>query len=639
MAVRTIIDLSLPPPGKKGHKLGDQIPSAEFVLEAFGNARTLHNINASRFGKYTELQFSDRGRLCGAKTLDYYFERSRVVSPPPGERNFHIFYYLTAGASEEERQYLKLNDVSGYKYTSGAMRRYSGPIFGANSGEDAARFNQLKQAFKAAGFSKRHVAQICQLVTAILHLGNLEFTIDHSRNADAAVVRNTDDLDIVSEFLGVHPDTLENVLSYRTKLVKKDVCTVFLDVDGAASNRDDLARSLYSLLFSWIIEHINQHLCKDDFTTYIAILDLPGFQNLPSTGHRGNSVEQFCVNYLNERLQNWIFNKVFTTPYEEHKHEGLGKISPPVSFSDFDNSDVLRLLSAKQGGLIHIMDDQARRAPKKNDNTMVEAFNKRWGNNSKFKTSPPDRSGFPTFSINHYAGTVTYSAENWIEKNTDTINPDFVSLFKGGIANEGTTNGSDNPFIKSLFSSNAINTQFHPKSEDTLVSAQQSVMPMRKPSMRRTGPSIKRGGGESNLADMPEDPNDDKQLHQTAQGDTTCVATEFRNAADVLFETLEDCYPWYIFCLSPNDAQLPNQLEGRHLKSQLRAGGIPAVARRAAVAEWSINMTHDEFVESYGDELNELGIMQGNSVDKIVNLRDKMSWSERELAIGNYKVG
>ncbi|TIB82801.1 chitin synthase 8 [Wallemia mellicola] len=635
LATRTIIDLSLPPPGKKGHKLGDQIPSAEFVLEAFGNAKTLHNPNASRFGKYTELQFSDRGRLYGAKTLEYYFERSRVVSPPPGERNYHIFYYLTAGASDEERQYLKLQDVGAYRYTSGAIRRRSGPLVGAKNGEDAARFSQLKNAFKSAGFSKRHVAQICQLVTAILHLGNLEFTIDHSRNADAAVVKNVEVLDIVSEFLGIHPDSLEGVLSYRTKLVKKDVCTVFLDVDGAAANRDDLARSLYSLLFSWIIEHINQHLCKDDFSTYISFLDLPGFQNVPSTGHRGNSVDQFCVNYLNERLQNWIFEHVFTRPYEEHKLEGISKISPPVSFSEYDNADVLRLLGAKQGGLIHIMDDQAKRAPKKNDNTMVEAFNKRWGNNSKFKTSSPDRSGYPTFSINHYAGTVTYSAENWIEKNTENLNPDFVSLFKGGVANDKTTNGSENPFIKSLFTSNAINTQFHPKSETTLVAAQQSVGPMRKPSTRRTGPSMRRRNNDTDLGDMPED---DVLDQQNPSNTNTCVATEFRNAADVLFDTLEDCYPWYVFCLSPNDAQLPNQLEARHLKAQIRASGIPAVARRAAVAEWAINMTHDEFVESYSDELNEMEIMQGDAVTKIINMREKMSWTERDLTIGSNKA-
>jgi chitin synthase len=96
--------------------LAAQVPASEFVPESFGNARTLFNPNASRFGKYTELQFSDRGRLSGIKTLDYYLERNRVAGALSGERNFHIFYYLVAGASPEERQHLHLLDKSIYRY-------------------------------------------------------------------------------------------------------------------------------------------------------------------------------------------------------------------------------------------------------------------------------------------------------------------------------------------------------------------------------------------------------------------------------------------------------------------------------------------------------------------------------------------
>ena len=114
--IRTLLELSVSNLGKKGSKLITQIPAAEFVLESFGNAFTPFNSNASRFGKYAELQFTDRGRLCGIKTLDYYLERNRVSAPPSGERNFHIFYYLVAGASAEERQHLHLTDKATYRY-------------------------------------------------------------------------------------------------------------------------------------------------------------------------------------------------------------------------------------------------------------------------------------------------------------------------------------------------------------------------------------------------------------------------------------------------------------------------------------------------------------------------------------------
>lgn len=146
---------------------------------------------------------------------------------------------------------MHLSDRTQYRYL-GARVPAGGRGPNQAQNEDAVRFEQLKVALKNVGFSKRHVAQTCQLIAAILHLGNLEFTIDRSRNEDAAVVRNLDVLEIVSEFLGVQPSALEAALSYKTKLVKKELCTVFLDPDGASDNRDELARMLYSFLFAWL---------------------------------------------------------------------------------------------------------------------------------------------------------------------------------------------------------------------------------------------------------------------------------------------------------------------------------------------------------------------------------------------------
>jgi chitin synthase len=242
-------------------------------------------------------------------------------------------------------------------------------------------------------------------VAAILHLGNLEFTIDRHRNEDAAVVRNTDVLDIVADFLGIQPAALEAALSYKTKMLKKELCTVFLDPDGASDNRDDLAKTLYSLLFAWLNEHINQRLCKEDFTTFIGLFDIPGPQNMSS---RPNSLDQFCINFANERLQNWIQKSLFEKHVNEYTVEGISRFVPY-----FDNAECIRLLQNVPGGLIHIMDDQARRQPKKTDHTMVEAF----------ASGAVDRSGFPSFTISHYNGAVTYSSEGFLDRNLDAINP------------------------------------------------------------------------------------------------------------------------------------------------------------------------------------------------------------------------
>ncbi|KAF7439767.1 hypothetical protein PC9H_000103 [Pleurotus ostreatus] len=621
LTIKTLLELSVSNPGKKGAKLATQVPASEFVLETFGNARTLFNPNASRFGKYTELQFSERGRLSGIKTLDYYLERNRVAGAPSGERNFHIFYYLVAGSSPEERQHLHLLDKMTYRY----LGQRTAPKSANGRDDDAVRFDQLKVALKTIGLSKRLVAQTCQLVAAILHLGNLEFTIDRSRNEDAAIVRNTNILEVVADFLGVQPSALESTMSYKTKLVKKELCTVFLDPDGASDNRDDLAKTLYSLLFAWLNEYINQRLCRDDFSTFIGLFDLPGPQNLTS---RPNSLDQFCINFANERMQNWIQKRLFESHVDEYNTEGISRFVPQVPY--FDNSECIRLLQNQPGGLIHIMDDQARRAPRKTNLTMVEAFGKRWGNHSLFKTGAMDRSGFPTFTVHHFNGPVTYSSEDFLERNLDSLNPDFVSLLRG-TTDGADGSGSNNPFIKGLFSAKAIATQAHPRNEETIVAAQQPVKPMRAPSTRRKGtikrmPTVKEG--------MDDEHDDDAA---PASGGIPCIAGEFRAALDTLFETFDESQSWYVFCVNPNDSQLPNQLEGRSVKGQVRSVGLAEISRRC-INVFEVGMTPDEFSERYKDGLEAAGVTEGTSGERVQQARTAFGMSDSDIVLGQHKV-
>jgi len=605
------------------------VPAAEFVIESFGNARTLFNPNASRFGKYTELQFTDKGRLCGIKSLDYYLERNRVAAVPSGERNFHIFYYLMAGASPEERHHLHLADKTQYRYLG--QRAGTGARSNGVRDDDATRFEQLKLALKSVGLSKRHVAQTCQLLAAILHLGNIEFTVDRGRDVDAAVIRNVDVLGIVAEFLGVQPSALESALSYKTKLLKKELCTVFLDPDGASDNRDDLSKTLYSLLFAWLNEHINQRLCRDDFDTFIGLFDLPGPQNMTS---RPNSLDQFCINFANERLQGFIQKRIFESHVDEYQTEGISRFVPSVPY--FDNAECVRLLQNKPGGLIHIMDDQARRSHKKTDHTMVEAFTKRWGNHSSFKVGAVDRSGYPTFTVNHFNGPVTYSSEGFLDRNLDSLNPDFVSLLRGstvGAADGAEGAGSLNPFVKGLFSGKAIATQAHPKDEDTIVSAQQLVKPMRAPSTRRKGtakrmPQLREDGAVE---------EQDRDEEDSPSGPTPCIAGEFRAALDTLFGTLSETQCWFVFCVNPNDSQLPNQLEGRSVKGQIRSLGLTEVSKRN-VNVFEVGLTPDEFCTRYKEPLAKMGVVDGLAKEKVERTKDALGLLDIDMVLGQYKV-
>jgi chitin synthase len=283
------------------------------------------------------------------------------------------------------------------------------------------------------------------------------------------------------------------------------------------------------------------------------------------------------------------------------------------------------------------MDDQARRQPRKTDHTMVEAFSKRWANHSSFKVGTMDRSGFPTFTINHFNGPVTYTAEGFLERNLDQLNPDFVSLLRGNGQGEPTGaegTGSINPFVRGLFSGKAIATQMHPRNDETIVSASQPVKPMRAPSTRRKN-TVKRqptlGGIEEKERDEPEDGP------SASSGGQPCIAGEFRSALDTLFDTLEETQAWLVFCINPNDTQLPAQLEGRAVKGQVRALGLPEVARRC-VNVFEVGMTPREFCDRYHEQISGAGVVEGDNREQVEQARTALGLAENDLVMGQYKV-
>jgi chitin synthase len=584
---------------KKESRVQTQVPFSEYILESFGNAKTITNNNASRFGKYTELQFNERGRLIGAKTLDYLLEKNRLVKVPPNERNFHVFYYLIAGASQDEKSHLHLTDATQYRYLN-VPKGTRGPNV-----DDTNNFNELKQALKSLGFHKKHVAQMFQLLAAILHLGNIQFAQDpNNKQKEAAFVKNHEVLDLVADFLGVNPHALENVLTYKTKLIKKEMCTIFLDVDSASVQRDDLAKALYSLLFSWIVEYINTKLCDEDFASFIGLLDLIGFQNLTS-----NSLDQFCVNFANEKIHNFILKHIFDSRQDEFSSEGINVSDIPY----FDNSACLQMIAHPSSGLIAIMDDQANKSSRKTDHTMLDTFNKKYSEHSSFTPTGKSLNALPTFGIQHFTGQVTYDSTGFLEKNSYNLSADFVSLFRG------SGESSYNSFIVGLFTDKAVATESHPQNDNTIVAAQQSVKPMRAPSMRR-----KKGQPAPETSSKPK---------------VSCVATQISSALDELCDTLEETTLWYIFCIRPNDAQLPNQYDSKVVHSQVKSFGLPEIAKQLQF-DYTVSFTHQEFLERYAPILDSMGLDQSRDPKaKCEASCTIFAWSTSDMVVGQNKVG
>ncbi|KAG8811420.1 hypothetical protein FRC17_002459 [Serendipita sp. 399] len=266
---------------------------------------------------------------------------------------------------------------------------------------------------------------------------------------------------------------------------------------------------------------------------------------------------------------------------------------------------------------------------------MLEAFGKRWANHASYKTGGTDRTGFPTFSISHYNGPVTYSSESWLEKNHDALNPDFVSLFRGSnVAAGSEQQGSNNSFIQDLFSAQAIATQAHPRNQETIVAAKQPVKPMRAPSTKRKqtirrANTQKRKGGEQ----IPEEEDD-------APNEMKCVAGEFSASLSLLLETLDETESWFVFCINPNDSQLPNQMENRAVKAQVKSMGLSEVAQKCATV-LEVNMTFPEFRERYGSLLAQSGtepLSEGSTLDEIAQVQRAMGLGGNDIVIGRTKV-
>lgn len=480
LLISALVNVAAPGQGKKEAKLAKQVPASQFIMESFGHASTLSNNNASRYGAYTELQYGEGHRLCGVKTLPYHLDKSHMSKLVKGERNFHVFHYLLAGATQEEATHLRLN--TNFRYLSGAS-------YPSNIRDDASNSAKLKEAFKFVSFSKRAVASVYRVLAAILHLGQLDFVEDKSRNEDAASVLNTDVLDHIASLLGVAPQDLEAALNTQTKLYPwNERVSFFLDPDGACLARDDLAATLYGLLFAWIGEYLNSKLSKDDFKSFVSILDFPGTQS-SSSSSRTNGLDELCFNLANERIQSFLLERTFESQKAEYANEEVASFLPGLDTSYFSNPEGVRVLTSQPGGLVHIIDDQAGRRGK-SDSTMLVSMGKRWGQNNSFgwRASDAAQGRIGTFVVNHYDTQVTYHAEGFLENNRATVSTNFIQLFASasnssngvGVGGKGSTDA----LVQELFSSEAAKMQGNEsKGEKLKLRATLKV----RPSVRRKG--------------------------------------------------------------------------------------------------------------------------------------------------------
>ncbi|XP_049280855.1 myosin heavy chain, muscle isoform X19 [Anopheles funestus] len=402
---------------KKG-SLEDQVVQTNPVLEAFGNAKTVRNDNSSRFGKFIRIHFTGSGKLAGADIETYLLEKARVISQQTLERSYHIFYQIMSGSVKGLKEICFLsNNIHDYHIV--AQGKTTIP-----SVDDGEEMQITDEAFNVLGFTQEEKDNIYRITSAVMHMGRMQFK--QKGREEQAEADGTEDGDKVAKLLGVATDDLyKNLLKPRIK-VGNEFVTKGQNKDQVTNSVGALCKGIFDRLFKWLVKKCNETLdTKQKRAQFIGVLDIAGFEIFDFNGF-----EQLCINFTNEKLQQFFNHHMFVLEQEEYKKEGIN-----WAFIDF-GMDLLACIDLieKPMGILSILEEESM-FPKATDQTFAEKLmTNHLGKSAPFMKPRPPKPGIPAghFAIGHYAGVVSYNITGWLEKNKDPLNDTVVDQFKKG---------------------------------------------------------------------------------------------------------------------------------------------------------------------------------------------------------------
>uniref|UniRef100_A0A4W6CFJ6 Methyl-CpG binding domain protein 3b n=1 Tax=Lates calcarifer TaxID=8187 RepID=A0A4W6CFJ6_LATCA len=512
----------------------ERVLASNPIMESIGNAKTTRNDNSSRFGKYIEIGFGRKGDIIGANMRTYLLEKSRVVFQASAERNYHIFYQLCASRELPEMRSLKLGETCSqhFRYTNqGGEMQIPGT-------DDVSDLERTRNAFTILGVQPDQQLELFRILSAVLHLGNVNIQAS-GRSSDWSYIDADDrSLAVFSKLLGVEGPQMAHWLCHRRLAVGGEMLVKPMSGQQAVEARDALAKHIYGQLFTWTVQRLNSALRSQRGQTksFIGVLDIYGFETFDR-----NSFEQFCINYANEKLQQQFNRHVFHLEQEEYVREELAWSR--IEFSD--NQQCINLIEG-QLGLFDLLDEECR-MPKGSDDSWVRKLYNQHLTGKPHPHFQKPRMSNSAFIILHFADTVQYECDGFLDKNRDTVFEELVNILKASQVH-----------------------MCHLVAE--LFQQQENVSPVANGSVR----SGKRATREHKLT----------------------VGFQFRQSLQMLMDTLNSTTPHYVRCIKPNDLKEPFMFDPKRTVQQLRACGVLETIRISA-AGYPSRWTYEEFFSRY----------------------------------------
>uniref|UniRef100_A0A8C1LWU9 Myosin heavy chain 11 n=1 Tax=Cyprinus carpio TaxID=7962 RepID=A0A8C1LWU9_CYPCA len=499
--------------GKKDGELEKQLLQANPILEAFGNAKTIKNDNSSRFGKFIKINFDNTGYIVGANIETYLLEKSRCIRQAKIERSFHIFYYMVAGAKDNMRDELLLEDFGNYRFL------VAGHVQVQNQQDDE-MFEETLEAMEVLGFNEEERIGMFKLCSTVLQLGNIEFKAE--KNQEQASMPDNTAAQKVCHLQGINvTDFTKAILTPRIK-VGRELVQKAQTKEQADFAVEALAKAMYDRLFRWILARVNKALdkTKRQGATFLGILDIAGFEIFED-----NSFEQLCINYTNEKLQQLFNHTMFILEQEEYKKEGI-----EWNFIDFglDLQPCIELIERPNNppGILALLDEECW-FPKATDVSFVEKLTNTHSSHCKF-SKPKNLKEKTFFTVQHYAGKVDYNATSWLTKNMDPLNDNVTALLCN----------SSSAFVQDIW-----------KDVDRVV-------------------------GLETMAKMAKSDSAAPTASKSKKGMFRTVGQLYKESLGKLMTTLHNTQPNFVRCIIPNHEKRSGKIAAHLVLEQLRCNGV-----------------------------------------------------------------